>query len=379
MGFWKLITQLLGRIVRFFARVDEKKLYGLDHAILNLEVPPPSMWMNMGYWEHTDSFREACEALLDQVLIAANLLDKDGTAAAKCAAVTPAGSATPNQRKKQRQRHVKLVDVGIGCGDQTLYLTRKLSKPASTPAKETGGPSDDKPLFDSYVGITIAETQADFARERLLKTTLTDDHPSPVPNVKIFAADAADPLAWGSDLTQAVLDNSGSAAEEDKTELSQTGTTKDEEHQTWLLALDTLYHFKPSRKPLLKFARQDMRASFMAFDLLISDRASLRDRLILRSMCLVTGIPYSNFMTRKEYEDMLVETGYERDMVDMKDISEHVFAGIARDIWKKDEVFKRYGVSMGMGKFRGAAKVFNWWAKSGVVRGFVVVARRGDS
>ena len=51
MGFWKFITHLLGRIVRFFARVDEKKLYGLDHAILNLEVPPPSMWMNMGYWK----------------------------------------------------------------------------------------------------------------------------------------------------------------------------------------------------------------------------------------------------------------------------------------------------------------------------------------
>ena len=194
--------------------------------------------------------------------------------------------------------------------------------------------------------------------------------------MKIFAADGADPLSWESDLTQAVLDNnSGNAPKEEKTELAQTRATEIEEHQTWLLALDTLYHFKPSRKPLLKFARQDMRASFMAFDLLMSDRASLRDRLILRSMCLVTGIPYSNFMTRKEYEDMLAEAGYERDMVDMKDISEHVFSGIARDIRKKDEVLKMYGVSTGMGKFRGAAKVFNWWARSGVVRGFVVVAR----
>lgn len=92
--------------------------------------------------QHTDSFREACEALLDQVLIAANILDKDQSATAKCAAVTPASiaadSATPSQRQKERQRHVKLIDVGIGCGDQTLYLTRKLSRPASTPAKETG-------------------------------------------------------------------------------------------------------------------------------------------------------------------------------------------------------------------------------------------------
>jgi hypothetical protein len=26
-------------------------LYRLDHGILNISVPPKSMWMNMGYWE----------------------------------------------------------------------------------------------------------------------------------------------------------------------------------------------------------------------------------------------------------------------------------------------------------------------------------------
>lgn len=29
----------------------DDELYGLDHAVLNVEVPPKSMWMNMGYWE----------------------------------------------------------------------------------------------------------------------------------------------------------------------------------------------------------------------------------------------------------------------------------------------------------------------------------------
>jgi hypothetical protein len=27
------------------------KLYGLDHAVLNVQLPPQTMWMNMGYWE----------------------------------------------------------------------------------------------------------------------------------------------------------------------------------------------------------------------------------------------------------------------------------------------------------------------------------------
>ena len=27
------------------------RLYGLDHAILNIELPPKYLWMNLGYWE----------------------------------------------------------------------------------------------------------------------------------------------------------------------------------------------------------------------------------------------------------------------------------------------------------------------------------------
>lgn len=30
---------------------DEEDIYGLDHAILNVIVPPEKMWMNMGYWK----------------------------------------------------------------------------------------------------------------------------------------------------------------------------------------------------------------------------------------------------------------------------------------------------------------------------------------
>lgn len=51
MFFPKSMERLFGRIVRYLAGVDEKKLYGLDHAILNIEVPPRCMWMNMGYWK----------------------------------------------------------------------------------------------------------------------------------------------------------------------------------------------------------------------------------------------------------------------------------------------------------------------------------------
>lgn len=29
----------------------KKKVYKLHHAVLNIDIPPKSMWMNMGYWD----------------------------------------------------------------------------------------------------------------------------------------------------------------------------------------------------------------------------------------------------------------------------------------------------------------------------------------
>ena len=29
----------------------DSDIYGLEHATLNIEFPPKTMWMNMGYWE----------------------------------------------------------------------------------------------------------------------------------------------------------------------------------------------------------------------------------------------------------------------------------------------------------------------------------------
>ncbi|KAE8371558.1 hypothetical protein BDV26DRAFT_286688 [Aspergillus bertholletiae] len=380
---WKqiqgLLAMLLGiieRIVQYAIGVDDRKLYSLDHAILSMEVPPRSMWMNMGYWKNTGSFTKACEALLEQVLVAARLLNEDGTPI------------------RAQHLDLRLVDIGIGCGDQSLYLTRRLSK--VNPDSVTATPGDgiktgiddgsdasnremrkrrgssipeSRPLFDSYVGVTIEQSQADFAQERLLLST-DGAGDAWTADVKIFAADAADPSSWGSGLQQAALGNSADTDSKSEAIGVDMGSVK---MQRWLLALDTMYHYKPSREPLLKYASRDMRASVMAFDLLISGSASLWEKLILWLMCLVSGMPYSNFLTEEGYVDMLVRAGYERDMIEMRDISEHVFSGIANYIRKQDRELKRYGMTVG--KFKGAAKAFNWWARTGVIRGFVVVAR----
>ena len=48
------LTFVLKRVAgSLFLTKDDagKDLYRLDHGILNVDVPPATMWMNMGYWK----------------------------------------------------------------------------------------------------------------------------------------------------------------------------------------------------------------------------------------------------------------------------------------------------------------------------------------
>ncbi|BDD60135.1 hypothetical protein MAP00_005295 [Monascus purpureus] len=312
------------------------RLYGLDHAILNLD-PPETMWMNMGYWDHARTFPDACVALLRKVLEAADLLDEDGY---------------PVQREDRQS--LRLVDVGFGCGDQTLYLTQQLSKPDIHDAPP-------RPLFDSYIGITLNPHQAEFARQRLqAEPSIEQTTGTRTPDIRIFCADAGNPASWNDDLHRAL-----SSAQRGKKDPKDTGA--------WLLALDTLYHFKPSRRPLFSYAYEN-RISIMAFDLLLSDSASLYGRMVLRLVCLVASIPSSNFMTPSEYKKLLTQSGYAVERIAMEDISERVFPGLAGYMQSKEKELGRFGMTLG--KYRVPAKIFAWWARSGIVRGMLVVAKR---
>lgn len=249
--------------------------------------------------------------------------------------------------------------MGFGCGDQTLYLLSAAS----------GG------LVAEYVGVTIVLSQVEFASRRLAnmedEDAGTESKPRQRQRARLFHADAAKPSSWAADLKQAVSSDYASS--------SSTATDRRLPHdrmrpEPWVLALDTLYHFRPSRRAFVEYVCSDMQASMMAFDLVLSDSASVWNRLLLMAICWVSGTPFANFLTRAEYEAMLVEAGYSRERIEWRDISGHVFGGIARFIKRRDEELKRFG--MGVGKFRVAEYVFDWWASSGVIRGVVVVARR---
>lgn len=53
--FGVFFANSLFKIVFKWLSHSGRSVYGLDHAKLNLELPPQNMWMNMGYW--TDPVR----------------------------------------------------------------------------------------------------------------------------------------------------------------------------------------------------------------------------------------------------------------------------------------------------------------------------------
>lgn len=255
---------------------------------------------------------------------------------------------------------LKIIDLGFGCGDQSLYLTQLAHEPQHIESLSIDKP--DRFFLDSYIGLTVVPLQFCFASARLLSSSnISGDR------VKLFCEDAANPASWSKAAQQAVAN--ASTMEDDK------GLVTTTDHQnTWILALDTLYHFLPSRQPIFKHACRELNASIMAFDLFISDTPSIWELALLRIVCSMAATPISNFLTVKEYRSQLVEAGYRSEDIVIRDISNRVFDGMATFIERQDHELKQNGMSIG--KYKAAGKVFRWWARSGVVRGCIVVARK---
>ena len=236
--------------------------------------------------------------------------------------------------------------MGFGCGDQTIYLSRQ-----AFVDPQTSIPKPDHPKLGRYAGITLDKKQYYFATQHLHEHGIRSDQY----DVRVFCADAAKPSSWSTELLAAV-------------------NARMHGHEKWVLALDTLYHFSPSRWPIINYAYGNLHASLMAFDLVLADDASLFSWLLLVIICLLSGCPVVNFVTAREYRRQLVSAGYAEEKIEIRDISEHVFEPLTRFLEERERQLGMIG--LGIGGFRVARWMFGWWAKNGVVRAVIVIARR---
>lgn len=268
------------------------------------------------------------------------------------AGLLPRSSAEQEADALPPERPINILDLGYGCGDQTVQLTETLR---------------DYLRLQRYVGITLSASQAEFARRQLRASKIRQQSRGSrwgfIDQEWLFTADAAKPDSWNEAL-QSTIDE----------EIKSSKLDNDEDVEPWVLALDTLYHFKPSRQPLFDYSTRNLSASIMAFDLLLSDSTTLLQRLILRLVCLISSAPYSNFMTKDEYINSLIAAGYTPECIQIRDVSENVFSGITNYIQTRERELKKFGMSVG--GFKAAAWVFGWWAESRVVRGAIVIARQ---
>ncbi|KAJ6441193.1 methyltransferase domain-containing protein [Purpureocillium lavendulum] len=316
-------------------------IYSLGHWKLNLRTPLDSMWMNLGYWktpqgQPVDQFADACLGLLTEILATAGLVRRDDAAAGVVTVVQPAPS---------RGGAVSVLDLGFGCGDQTLALAR-LVAPAW-------------PDF-RYVGLTLNESQRQTASRALHREAASGAADAPdQASFKLFCANAAKPGTWSPAIRDAV-----------------EGLADKRFKERWLLALDCLYHFSPSRKPIFELAARKLGANVMAFDLVLNDKASWRERALVRVVGLMMNCPLYTFLTEAQYRQQLAQCGYDADQTVIRDISDDVFAGVADYLQRQERALSPYGISIG--GFKLAGRLFGWFDRSRVVRAVIVVGRTRD-
>ncbi|KLJ11311.1 hypothetical protein EMPG_13419 [Blastomyces silverae] len=432
---------------------EEHGLYSLDHGVLNLpSLMPEEMWMNMGYWKNTNSFPGACRALLDKILQTAGFDDGDSTNVAVNVDSLVASTtgvdypsrtnsrSTHTSQRRERNSDKKtaisgvrrvILDVGFGCGEQTLYLMRKkvAVRKAHGGSGETAGlisrddndekddaetissnentraasavrpPPETTPLFQHYIGITLEKMQCAFAQSRVAEaarncnTSADKDSGSsqdwgnrrkqPIGGtVELFCGDAAKPHAWSEEIQRSISNafRKGEYAEEGERD---DGGEKPAEER-YVLGLDTLYHFSPSRQELFEYSYSTLEATILAFDLFLPPKSHSSSPLetVKRSLntfalrCLTPALsaPFSNFVTIAEYKGLLEKAGYAPEDITIEDITEDVFPGLAKFFEKRIQEMSALGLK-GFTKWRVSGWLFRWLAGGQVLRAGVVVAK----
>ncbi|PKK43770.1 hypothetical protein CI102_10058 [Trichoderma harzianum] len=328
------LTIIVLLAIAAFSLTRTADIYGLGHWKLNVRTPLPSMWMNLGFWTRDDGkpihhFDEAARNMLEKLLQAAGL-----TSTAKS------------------QHSVAVLDVGFGCGDQTVALAELIH-------------ASSRPQF-RYVGLTLNAVQLQAAQQRLDAALAIPEgeESSSSKSVlglsescfKLFQADAAKPEAWNSAVCASV-----------------DGLADETFRERWLMGLDCLYHFSPSRKPIFKRASQTLSANVMAFDLILSDTASAWQILAVRILGFILLCPWRTFLTEEQYRDQLVECGYDRACVEIRDISDHVFGGLAGHLRKQDVALSLYGISLS--GYTMVGRIYEWFDRTRVLKAAIVVGR----
>ncbi|KAF9425644.1 hypothetical protein BGZ94_007359 [Podila epigama] len=306
------------------AELNQKTMYGLQHAFLNLEVT--GWWFNMGFWDKTRNmrFQEACQALVDKVTRDLKITSD---------------SHILGKYYTDNPLFVHPLDmtwhVGFGCGDQDVYMARRYQ-----PAKITG--------------ITIEPIQHHVAQELVKQSNLTNT------TIDLHIADASH-LNEFLKMTPGIFE-----------------ATAASETFSHVVSIDSAYHYN-TRAQFLKNAFNVLTpgTGYLALaDMILAKPAptSTLGRYIFEAVFGAMEVPLVNMKTMSDYQQDLADTGFVD--VEIECIEENVFSGLAAHI---DAQTSRFGGFIKPGvqwTYWGLSKGLWWLARSKWLHFVVVRARK---
>ena len=98
----------------------------------------------------------------------------------------------------------------------------------------------------------------------------------------------------------------------------------------------------------------------MAFDLIFGEGTTLVERTCTQIIALFMGWPMGNCMAATEYRRQLLKAGYEEDKVEIRDISQCGFKGLA-DYLKKRDVELKVCLGRGIGTCKVSGWLLRWY------------------
>lgn len=292
---------------------------GIGHSLLfNKQVPERLTPLGQGA---DGSFTKACDLLWELALKSGDVLDHGP---------------------------VSILELGCGCAEAALYLL-----------------NNNSDQIASYVGLNINGPQARLCEARLEDWKAGHTEKGATGKViRAFRADAAQPSTWSKELTDSV-----------NTAMLSNAPSIQGHPNRWLVAIDSMYHFKAGREAILTHGRERFGTSLIAADFIKVDKLNTFQRWLLYLTLDGLQIPWKTTLTRQEYIEMLVRCGYDRDSIQITDITEHVFTHYADFMAEKRKRWEEIGGSVeAMRPFTFFGWVMRYWGWAGTLRSIVVVA-----
>ncbi|KAF9976562.1 hypothetical protein BGZ73_008317 [Actinomortierella ambigua] len=297
--------------------LDQRTMYGLQHAFLNLEVT--GWWFNMGLWPEKSelqqrttrlAFRDACKALVRKVVHGIDINEQSS-----------------------------ILDVGFGCGDQDVFMAQQYK-----PGRITG--------------ITIEPIQH-HAAEQLVKHSDVGDT-----KIALYIADASKLPEFLSSHTEVLGGAPG---------------TKEASFFTHVVSIDSAYHYR-TRRQFLENAFQYLHPGGVGrlamADMVLAKPVptSAVGQWVFNKVFDAMQIPPTNMKPLAEYRRDLEETGFQD--IEIECVEERVFAGLADHIEAQLGQFGGLVKPNVHWTYWGLVRGLRWLAASGWIHFVVVKARR---